>query len=643
MRVLRMRIGSWRNLRNVDLEVADDTSLVCLVGENGTGKSGILELLSAAAHHLGIAQGVEINRGNPLGEPHDLQLVAKVPCDQLPETLKQCQERGVTWDGQLELDSSEPGAREVTAVGLSDMTYAREIGRAAVQELRARKETQHLFLDSDRAYPPMPFNPQHLVELWSQPYGTEEFNRQWAYRPSRTLYEEWLKYLVAIEERTGAELIAAIREARASGAPDPTFSDPFNSYKELLQECMPHLRFVGVESSGSQRSVKFNSSGLDLPFSRLSGGEREIAFLTGQIDRFKLQRGLLLVDEPELHLNPDLLRTWLQFLGSTIQEGQVWFATHSLEAVEVAGPEATFVFERDPETRTVSDPRRLHGRPVLSALSAAIGSPAFSLSKLRFVFVEGDRQTRERERFYAVCGDPETNRFLEGGGCLEVLRRISDIAQLAAQTTEQLRVGGVVDRDFRSPSEADALEAESGVHVLGCHEIENVFLQPEAIDVLLNRAGKTGQSAESVTRECSDIFAGLWVVERAASVCKLPVPRSAKSVLSSVALDELLRGWQGYLDQFLGEVTEQGRDQWRTELDAARSEYESARGEADWWRHCLGKQVLSRMGLQLGFSSGQVLEQHVTALWENEVAVPEDVANLRRYISELRTSRDSSK
>jgi predicted ATPase len=57
----------------------------------------------------------------------------------------------------------------------------------------------------------------------------------------------------------------------------------------------------------------FDSSGVHLPFAELSDGEREIAFLVGQIERFKLRRGLLPIDEPELHLNPDLLRTWLQF------------------------------------------------------------------------------------------------------------------------------------------------------------------------------------------------------------------------------------------------------------------------------------------------------------------------------------------
>ena len=55
VQVIRVTIKAWRDLRDVELHVG-----VCLVGENGTGKSGVLELLSAAAHQLGIAQGVEM-------------------------------------------------------------------------------------------------------------------------------------------------------------------------------------------------------------------------------------------------------------------------------------------------------------------------------------------------------------------------------------------------------------------------------------------------------------------------------------------------------------------------------------------------------------------------------------------------------
>ena len=112
---------------------------------------------------------------------------------------------------------------------------------------------------------------------------------------------------------------------------------------------LPHVVFTGVDSR--KRTLLFDRTGLELSFHQLSGGEREIAFLIGQIDRFGLRQGLFLLDEPELHLNADLIRSWVAYLTGTVLTGQVWLATHSLEAVEAAGQQATFVLERNDATR----------------------------------------------------------------------------------------------------------------------------------------------------------------------------------------------------------------------------------------------------------------------------------------------------
>ena len=263
------------------------------------------------------------------------------------------------WNGVLRLTSQRTAGTQqgpiVTADGVPE-AISHELAQTVVNLLRQRRETQHLYLDADRAYPPMQIEPHRLGEIWQQQWESPEFTRQWAFKSTRTLYEEWMKYFIGVEERCATDFVTAIRRARDAATPEPSFVDPFDSYRATLHAVLPHLRFVGVESSGQRRTPLFDSAGLELPFSRLSGGEREIAFLVGQIERFQLRRGLLLIDEPELHLNPDLLRNWLAFLRDTVKQGQVWIATHSLEAVEVAGPTSTFVFERDPGSRTVTAP-----------------------------------------------------------------------------------------------------------------------------------------------------------------------------------------------------------------------------------------------------------------------------------------------
>src|SRR5205807_2169742 len=160
------------------------------------------------------------------------------------------------------------------------------------------------------------------------------------------------------------------------------------------------------------------------------------------------------------------------FLRDMIEGGQVWAATHALEAAEVAGRDSTFVLEREAETRRVARATSLSSRPVLSALATAVGAPAFSLYRRRFVYIEGDRQTGERERFFRICGNSDLNRFVEGGSADEVVRRLADISALAEQTDEQLRVGGVIDRDFRTADHIGPLREKAPVHVLECHEVE---------------------------------------------------------------------------------------------------------------------------------------------------------------------------
>lgn len=110
---------------------------------------------------------------------------------------------------------------------------------------------------------------------------------------------------------------------------------------------------------------------------------------------------------------------------------------------------------------------------------------------------------------------------------------MAHVTDLAAETGEQLRVGGVVDRDFRSTAEVTAMSTTEGVHVLGCHEVENMFLQPAALDSLIARAGGGGNGG-TVIQAAADRFAGLWIAQCADSRLPKPdaTPKASMSELS---------------------------------------------------------------------------------------------------------------
>lgn len=357
----------------------------------------------------------------------------------------------------------------VVAGGVADGS-AHSVARTVVQAIHQKLELNHLFLDADRAYGPISLRDEQILAASREDFEEPGRTRQRALSTTPSMYEEWLGDALGLELRHNTEFAQAHRVAASLGQTGPDWEDPWAEYRAAVADVLPHLSFSRPDQA--QRTLMFSAGGHEVPYHELSGGEREVAFLTGQLLRFRLERGILLLDEPELHLNAELLERWLRWSGDAVAEGQVWIATHSLEAVEVAGPSNALVLERDPDG-LVRRINKLSDRPIMSTLSGALGSPAFSLDRQRFILVEGERPGLERARFAALCEGAE-NLFLEAGNCRQVVDKLRLIANLAEET-DRLHVGGVIDRDHLDVRQQTQIENEAPVHVLGVHEIENFF------------------------------------------------------------------------------------------------------------------------------------------------------------------------
>jgi hypothetical protein len=142
-----------------------------------------------------------------------------------------------------------------------------------------------------------------------------------------------------------------------------------------------------------------------------------------------------------------------------------------------------------------------------------LGTPAFSIARSRFVLIEGTRERRERERFATLLESDVADRFIEADGCTEVLARLAALRLLASEE-EQLRVAGIVDRDFRSQADRERLHAQDGVHVLSAHEVENLFLQPQLVERLLADAGRDPGEVLALLQHAADPDVGRWAFEK---------------------------------------------------------------------------------------------------------------------------------
>jgi hypothetical protein len=278
---------------------------------------------------------------------------------------------------------------------------------------------------------------------------------------------------------------------------------------------------------------------------------------------------------------------------------------------------------------------------VLQVLSAAIGAPGFSLNNLRFVFVEGERSTNERERFQKLVDAPQTSRFMEAGNCTDVARKLVAVSQLAAETDQQLHVGGVIDRDFRTQEQIKAVLSISPVFPLPCHEIENLFLHPPTLGVLLEGIGRKANEANGVVLTAVDRSAGAWIQQRACTrqFPEMVVAGEVRRLVWETDWTVVSANPSAFVAEIVTKQSLTGSEdekKFTSALMTAFNDYQKIRTSDGLWRECMGKQTLRSVSKELGFSAADFLEKSVVQLWQKgRVPVPEEVEKLRTYVKDL--------
>lgn len=644
MRIQCIKIDRWRHFEGVAFTLPEAAPIICIVGGNGTGKSQILELIAACAQRIGLTPGSENPRGDPFAENAAFEINFFVAPNTIPNLDDEhaypegpLRQDYAAWDRTLLVRSRKDKGSDIVAGGVP-ADRAAQFAQHTVNIIQQSASIHYLSLDADRAYPKVQIASHQLSEVYDRDWG-DATNKQSSFRITRNLYDEWFRFLNGRENQDNNKHVQSIRVARNAGAPEPVFVDQFEAYKNAVRKVLPHLLFVGIDPQS--RQIRFDSTGIPLTFDQLSGGEREIAFLVGQIERFGLKRGLLLVDEPELHLNYDLLRAWIGFLKTSVEAGQIWLATHSLEVVEVTGQDATIILTRDDQTRRVTGAVPLCQQPVIATLSRAIGSPAFSISNLAFVMIEGEEEIGERERFRLLCDIPFHVRFLEAGSCKEVIRRIEGLKALAAASGQAIRIGGVVDQDWRIPSEQRELKAQ-GLFVLGVHEVENLFLHPPTLIELLTMMGGDAQQISSSILASADRRAGTWIFDAARTDRKF-----RDYAEPSKEVRELVHNltWTDFSDFEIkcveianahGNINEKEVATLKAHLIARAKIYARKREDDDLWRSCEGKEVFRSILPHLGLTDEDAAERAIAAVWQRKPElVPDELLALRAYIRSL--------
>jgi hypothetical protein len=304
-------------------------------------------------------------------------------------------------------------------------------------------------------------------------------------RRQQSLYNWQGKYQNVKTELASGYLRSLIK----SQAEAPDDSEDINeTMKALFRTFFPDKQYLGVRPlpHGSLEFPVQLPGGETHDIDELSSGEKEILYGYLRLRNSTPKHSVILLDEPELHLNPSLLQGFADFyhryLGQA-QNNQLWLVTHSdtllRQAVgnsnysvfhmlnagtEVEGNQASQVYIEDDVERVTIDlvgdlaAYRPHSKVVVLE---GVNADAFDELMIRRLFpdfarrvnlVSGGHKQRVRDLYGLLSG-------VQGAGILD-------------------RFYAITDKDF----EPSAIPTE-GTHVFSwdAYHIENYLLDADAI------------------------------------------------------------------------------------------------------------------------------------------------------------------
>ncbi len=356
--------------------------------------------------------------------------------------------------------------------------------------------------------------------------------------------------------------------------------DVWAPLRELAHNLLPHLQFHRIDLTNRDQIKchwRVHSKDVLVDIDDLSSGEKAIIqmffpLIEHQVNRhLASMRGIgeiaargslaVLMDEPELHLHPNLQAKVLDYIRSLSMRENVQFilATHSPSMVEQAVNEELYLLR--PAELTSGDTNQLariaSDEERLATLRAVFGSMSNVTALRTILVVEGraaDKGSRRPAdgRIYGFLSDQFGQlTVLSGGGKSECQTLLRTLNELLAPIAPNLKAVALLDRDTLTTTPTD-----SRVMYLPVSMIENLLIDPDvvfkAIETVLHKT--SFQTPDDVARAIDTILDELFDHEVSRRV-KAAVASRTFRIHDPVA--EARRQVEEFTDSLLGELSQQ--------------------------------------------------------------------------------------
>ena len=313
----------------------------------------------------------------------------------------------------------------------------------------------------------------------------------------------YLKYAMCQIE---LDIQAALAERwhRDGEVPAGAIPDVWKPMRDMVRNLLPHLHFSRIDVSNRDQIRclwKVHAADIEVDLDDLSSGEKAVVRLFFPLIENRIQRRVerargsdpqeeneeicVLLDEPELHLHPNLQLKVLDYIRVLAARDNVQFvlATHSPTIVEHATSDELFLLR--PSELLGEDQNQLvriaNDEDRLAMIRDVFGSTSHVTALRPILVVEGKRagrtsRTASDERIYSFLNDRFSQvTLLAAGGKGECRRVVARLNELLAQWSPALRAFALLDSDV------DPAVEEDGVIELPVSMIENFLVDPDCI------------------------------------------------------------------------------------------------------------------------------------------------------------------
>jgi len=275
--------------------------------------------------------------------------------------------------------------------------------------------------------------------------------------------------------RDAQEMLASNR------AGSPVFPDSLKPIRDFFNKFFAPMKLVDVQIDTSPFKYIINTSRGIIDLDDMSAGEKEVLNIYIRFHQLNPKGAIILFDEADAHLHPDLERRYLEVLREIAEGNQFWLTTHSPEMMISAGTESLYTVLKEPISQGGNQFMRVTNNEDLHAvLSEVMGSRGLVSFNQRIIFIEGEESSADREVYERLYPPGTYNvSFVPAGNSATVRKTAERVNDLLSSSIEFQQyysiVDGDIERSVAAPSVGDRL------FQLPVYHIENFLLDENLI------------------------------------------------------------------------------------------------------------------------------------------------------------------